>query len=65
MAAFSALYNLQFDFGPLSDPQSGNVGMRPETSGWLAMRMLFNSRVLSNLAQSRAPWSRMGRQLSE
>ena len=104
MAAFSALYSLQFEFGPLSEASIGNVGMRPEASGWVdhvvtpagafafvvaedvldryfvtwverqtsnrffraSVRMLVNpSRLLSNLAQSRAPWSRLGRPLSE
>jgi hypothetical protein len=104
MAAFSALYSLQFEFGPVSEASIGNVGMRPETSGWVdhvmtpagafafvvvedvldryfvawverqtanrifraSVRALFNpSRVLSNLAQRRAPWSRLERPLSE
>jgi hypothetical protein len=33
--AFSALYSLQFEFGPLSEASIGNVGMRPGTSGWV------------------------------
>jgi len=34
-AAFSAVYSLQFEIGPLSEASIGNVGMRPETSGWV------------------------------
>jgi len=33
--AFSALYSLQFEFGPLSEASIGNVGMYPGTSGWV------------------------------
>lgn len=33
--AFSALYSLQFEFGPLSEASIGNVGMDPKTSGWV------------------------------
>jgi hypothetical protein len=34
-AAFIAGYSLQFEFGPFSEASIGNVGMRPETSGWV------------------------------
>jgi hypothetical protein len=34
-AAFSAAYSLQFEIGPLSEASIGNVGMRPETTGWV------------------------------
>jgi len=34
-AAFSAIYSLQFEIGPLSEASIGNVGMRPETTGWV------------------------------
>lgn len=33
--AFSASYSLQFEIGPLSEASLGNVGMRPETTGWV------------------------------
>jgi hypothetical protein len=33
--AFSALYSLQFEIGPLSEASIGNVGMLPETTGWV------------------------------
>jgi hypothetical protein len=33
--AFSASYSLQFEIGPLSEASIGNVGMRPETTGWV------------------------------
>jgi hypothetical protein len=33
--AFSAIYSLQFEIGPLSEASIGNVGMRPETTGWV------------------------------
>lgn len=33
--AFSAGYSLQFEIGPLSEASIGNVGMRPETTGWV------------------------------
>jgi len=33
--AFSAVYSLQFEIGPLSEASIGNVGMRPETTGWV------------------------------
>jgi hypothetical protein len=32
---FSASYSLQFEIGPLSEASIGNVGMRPETTGWV------------------------------
>jgi hypothetical protein len=34
-AAFSAVYSLQFEIGLLSEASIGNVGMRPETTGWV------------------------------
>ena len=34
-AAFTAVYSLQFEIGPLSEASIGNVGMRPETTGWV------------------------------
>jgi hypothetical protein len=34
-AAFSAIYSVQFEIGPLSEASFGNVGMRPETAGWV------------------------------
>ncbi len=34
-AAFSAIYSVQFEVGPLSEASIGNVGMRPETAGWV------------------------------
>lgn len=34
-AAFSAIYSLQFEIGPLSEASIGNVGKRPETAGWV------------------------------
>jgi hypothetical protein len=33
--AWSAAYSLQFEFGPLSEASIGNVGLRPETTGWV------------------------------
>lgn len=33
--AWSAVYSLQFEIGPLSEASIGNVGMRPETTGWV------------------------------
>jgi hypothetical protein len=33
--AWSAIYSLQFEFGPLSEASVGNVGLRPETTGWV------------------------------
>jgi hypothetical protein len=32
---FAASYSLQFEIGPLSEASIGNVGMRPETTGWV------------------------------
>lgn len=34
-AAFTAVYSLQFEIGPLSEASIGNVGMQPETTGWV------------------------------
>lgn len=34
-AAFIAAYSLQFEIGPLSEASIGNVGLRPETTGWV------------------------------
>ena len=33
--AWSAVYSLQFEIGPLSEASIGNVGLRPETTGWV------------------------------
>ena len=33
--AWSAVYSLQFEIGPLSEASIGNVGMRPDTTGWV------------------------------
>jgi hypothetical protein len=33
--AWAAGYSLQFEWGPLSEASIGNVGMRPETTGWV------------------------------
>jgi hypothetical protein len=33
--AWSAAYSLQFEIGPFSEASIGNVGMRPETTGWV------------------------------
>ena len=33
--AWAAAYSLQFEFGPLSEASVGNVGMHPETTGWV------------------------------
>ncbi len=33
--AWSAAYSLQFEIGLLSEASIGNVGMRPETTGWV------------------------------
>lgn len=33
--AWSAGYSLQFELGPLSEASIGNVGLRPETTGWV------------------------------
>lgn len=32
---WAAGYSLQFEFGPLSEASIGNVGLRPETTGWV------------------------------
>jgi hypothetical protein len=34
-AAYTAVYSLQFEFGPLSEASIGNVGLRKETTGWV------------------------------
>lgn len=34
-AAFSAIYSVQFEIGPLSEASIGNVGLKPETAGWV------------------------------
>lgn len=34
-AAFSAAYSFQFEIGPLSEASIGNVGLRPQTTGWV------------------------------
>jgi hypothetical protein len=33
--AWSAVYSLQFEIGPLSEASIGNVGLRSETTGWV------------------------------
>jgi hypothetical protein len=33
--AWAAGYSVQFEFGPLSEASIGNVGLRPETTGWV------------------------------
>ena len=33
--AWSAVYSLQFEIGPLSEASIGNVGMDPATTGWV------------------------------
>jgi hypothetical protein len=33
--AWVAAYSLQFEIGPFSEASIGNVGMRPETTGWV------------------------------
>jgi hypothetical protein len=33
--AYAAIFSLQFEIGPLSEASIGNVGMRPETTGWV------------------------------
>lgn len=33
--AWSAAYSLQFEIGPFSEASIGNVGIRPETTGWV------------------------------
>ena len=32
---WAAIYSLQFEFGPVSEASIGNVGMRPNTTGWV------------------------------
>jgi hypothetical protein len=34
-AAWAAVYSLQFEFGPMSEASIGNVGLRPNTTGWV------------------------------
>lgn len=34
-AAWASAYSLQFEFGPLSEASIGNVGLQPETTGWV------------------------------
>jgi hypothetical protein len=34
-SAWAAAYSLQFEFGPLSEASIGNVGLRPEKTGWV------------------------------
>jgi hypothetical protein len=34
-AGWIGVYSLQFEFGPLSEASIGNVGMQPETTGWV------------------------------
>jgi hypothetical protein len=33
--AWAAAYSLQFEIGPLSEASIGNVGLRPDTTGWV------------------------------
>lgn len=33
--AWAAGYSVQFEFGPLSEASIGNVGLRPDTTGWV------------------------------
>jgi hypothetical protein len=33
--AWAAAYSVQFEVGPLSEASIGNVGMNPETTGWV------------------------------
>jgi len=33
--SWAAVYSLQFEFGPLSEASIGNVGLRPNTTGWV------------------------------
>jgi len=100
--AWACAYSLQFEFGPLSEASIGNVGMNPNTTGWvdhvvtpagalgfmfledavdrfvvarlegwtgkgwvrrLSRAALNPSRSLSNAAQGRALWDRVGRPL--
>ena len=32
---WAAAYSLQFEFGPLSEASIGNVGLQPNTTGWV------------------------------
>ena len=34
-SAWAAGYSVQFEFGPLSEASIGNVGLRPDTTGWV------------------------------
>lgn len=34
-ARWAAFYSVQFEFGPLSEASIGNVGLRPDTTGWV------------------------------
>lgn len=34
-AAFAAIYSFQFEVGPISEASIGNVGLHPETTGWV------------------------------
>jgi hypothetical protein len=34
-AAFAAAYSFQFEVGPISEASIGNVGLRPQTTGWV------------------------------
>jgi hypothetical protein len=34
-ALWAAAYSVQFEVGPISEASIGNVGMRPETTGWV------------------------------
>jgi hypothetical protein len=33
--AWAAVYSLQFEFGPVSEASIGNVGLHPNTTGWV------------------------------
>jgi hypothetical protein len=33
--AWAAAYSLQFEFGPVSEASIGNVGLQPDTTGWV------------------------------
>lgn len=33
--AWATIYSVQFEFGPLSEASIGNVGLRPNTTGWV------------------------------
>ena len=33
--AWAAVYSIQFEFGPFSEASIGNVGLRPNTTGWV------------------------------